>query len=1052
MSLRIIYGRAGCGKTEQIIEQISSIVSSNNTDKIIYLVPEQYSLESEQKIASAFGGGSASRVDALSFARLSNRVFSKFGPLYEEYITPSGRHMILQKAILDIKKHLNILSICSRLPDFAASIANQISELKRNNITPERLLEISNTLPSSQLRLKLQDLSLIYEKYNSLISEPYGDAENNLNILCDKIETHNLFTDTHFFLDEFSDFTPQELSVVAMLLAKCKSVTVALTSDSLSPSAHGIDVFALQKHSAKQLSDLALARNIEVLPPVFLGTNKKFNNRPELCHLEKNFFLYPAKKYLNKTQEISIFEANSPRGEVILAAKTILRLCRKKGFKFKDFAIFTRNASTYSKDIRDVFEQYGISVFCDEKETSLRHPLSQLPLALLELFIYNFNYDVLFKYIKLGYSGLTPAQIYLLENYALASGISKKQWLSSSPLTFLPKGFNADDLENVNISKSIITAHFSSFYDKLKSCKSVSQIINVLYETLISIDAQDVSRYRGEYADKALPVWNAVIDTFDQMNEFLGDSQVTLEKFHSILISGLESTEISSIPLKPDRVHFGSLDRFKGYTPRVLFLLGTLDGALPKSFRQDGLLSDSDRKVLSLSTDSTSRQLAEQNLIYHCITAPKDLLFIFYPLANSEGDATVISPVVKRVRQLFPEITTYDNLYIKPNTADEVEGLSPTFKAAISKLKHPDDIWQFILNWYKENYTNDFLSAEAVLQHDLTQKKLSQEALNSLYGVFPKMSVSHIEQFAKCQFSHFLKYGINAEKRHEHKLSAADTGSFMHEIISTYSNSISDWKAITKKTCFDKISKITNAVLPDDKRVFSKIYPVMSTTAWSITQFYQKSSFKPLGFELLQPTMSITLDNRREIKLSGRIDRIDICGNHISVIDYKSSAKDIDFSQLSCGLQIQLPVYLAAICREKKSSPAAILYAVMDSPVISASSVSDDADIEIAVQSALKMRGLVLDDDEVIEKLGENFIQKNTLDKIEFEKLCEFAVSTVKKELEKVFSGEIMINPFQSSCDYCSYQSICQFDGERYRTLRKLKKEEFEHYVEKLDS
>ena len=1088
MSFSIIYGRAGSGKTSRIMEHISSIISTN-TDKVIYLVPEQYSFASEQEIATKFSGGSVSRIDALSFARLSNRVFSKFGPLYQEYISASGRCMLLQKATLDIKKQLNVLSSSSEIADFAGSMSEQISELKRNNITPEQLLNTADSLPVSTLGLKLRDLSLIYEKYNTLIAEPYGDTENNLNILCDKIEHHNLFIDTHFFFDAFSDFTPQEMSVIAILLAKSKSVTVALTADSLTPSLHGIDVFSLQKRTAKELMDLARSCGREIVKPIALGFCKKFNDKPELKHLEENFFSYPAKIYSDKTQGISIFEANNPRGEVVETAKTILRLCRENGLKFKEISVSTRNTSIYAKHVQDIFEQYGISVFCDEKESALKHPLVQLPLSLLEIFIYNYNYSAMFKYIKLGFSPLEPEQIYMLENYALAAGITKKQWTSSSPLTFLPKGFTENDLENINISKNLVTKHFSDFLDKIKGQKTTSQIIKALYDLLVILGITEqidlkLSNCDVKYADKTRQAWNALITTFDQMDEFLGDSKITLEKFHSVLTSGLESFEIAQIPPVLDRVHFGSLERFKEHSPKVLFILGTLDGALPKSFRQTGLLSDSDRKTLAehdvlLSMNSTARQLAEQSLIYNCLTAAKEHLFLSYPVADSQGETTVISPVIKRIKRIFPQITTADNLYIKPSTADEIEGFIPTFKTAISKLKNSDtdNVWRFVQDWFKKNKSQDFDNAKMSVEYCNIPKKLSPEILEVLYGQTPRMSISRVEQFAKCQFSYFLKYGLATSERHEYKISAPDAGNFMHKIIERYSLHVTDWKSITRDYCLAKTAEITDSVLRENlgeihlgtarfNRLSVKLKKLMSTTTWNITQFYQQSSFTPMGFELgfgdnqTLPPIIVTLENGREIRLSGKVDRVDICGDYISIVDYKSGTKDIDFSQILCGVQVQLPTYIDAICKgTNKTLPAAMLYYTIDSPVISTSRDTKDETVLQAVQNALRMRGLILDNEEILDGFGSNFIKKNLASANELEKLCKFTVSKVSAELEKVFKGEIMINPYSSggstSCDYCPYFSICQFDGgkngTRYRSLRNFKKEDFFTYVEKLD-
>ena len=49
-------------------------------------------------------------------------------------------------------------------------------------------------------------------------------------------------------------------------------------------------------------------------------------------------------------------------------------------------------------------------------------------------------------------------------------------------------------------------------------------------------------------------------------------------------------------------------------------------------------------------------------------------------------------------------------------------------------------------------------------------------------------------------------------------------------------------------------------------------------------------------------------------------------GKYLRIIDYKSSAKDIDLNEVYAGLQIQLLTYMDAICKEEDLIPAGILY------------------------------------------------------------------------------------------------------------------------------
>ena len=59
----------------------------------------------------------------------------------------------------------------------------------------------------------------------------YIDAEDQLQLLAEKINETTLLNDAEIYFDGFHRFTPQELQVIEALMKKCKRVTIALTVD-----------------------------------------------------------------------------------------------------------------------------------------------------------------------------------------------------------------------------------------------------------------------------------------------------------------------------------------------------------------------------------------------------------------------------------------------------------------------------------------------------------------------------------------------------------------------------------------------------------------------------------------------------------------------------------------------------------------------------------------------------------------------------------------------------------------------------------------------------
>src|SRR5690625_5719241 len=111
-----------------------------------------------------------------------------------------------------------------------------ITEFKRYQITPEMLQLQMKELGESahldpgekSLTSKLDDLSYVYEKLVIALHDKYVDAEDQLQLLADKISETTLLEDAEIYFDGCHRFTPQELHVSHVLRKKCKRGTVAL--------------------------------------------------------------------------------------------------------------------------------------------------------------------------------------------------------------------------------------------------------------------------------------------------------------------------------------------------------------------------------------------------------------------------------------------------------------------------------------------------------------------------------------------------------------------------------------------------------------------------------------------------------------------------------------------------------------------------------------------------------------------------------------------------------------------------------------------------------
>lgn len=450
--------------------------------------------------------------------------------------------------------------------------------------------------------------------------------------------------------------------------------------------------------------------------------------------------------------------------------------------------------------------------------------------------------------------------------------------------------------------------------------------------------------------------------------------------------------------------------------------------------------------------------------------------------------------------------TALDNITVK----------APTFNELINAIKEFEirgDINEVYLDLYRyflgdEEYKNKLEKVVRGLSYTNQVEKVEREKIKQLYEN-KNLSISKLERYAQCPFSYFIQYGLKAQERKEYSFTAPDLGSFIHNILDIFSKSLNkdklNWHEIDEDYIRSRvslivdemISKIPGFILNSSERYKYLAYRLkkMLVSAISIISMQIKQgNFEPADYEVSfrkngkYPPIEIVLNDGQEVTLVGQIDRIDELekgdSKYIRIIDYKSGDKSINLTEVYYGLQLQLLVYLDAIIdsdRHKKSNlkPAAILYNRIDNPIVRSNEDQKDAVINEEILKKLRMNGLVLKDVDIIGEMdmslkeGErktslvipaNFDKNGNIGRYtkgvtepEFDILREYVKYEVKDLCERMVGGDISIIPCKNkngtSCDFCTYSSICQFDpsikGNMYTILNDKSDEEVIKLMEK---
>ncbi|MGI6586203.1 MAG: helicase-exonuclease AddAB subunit AddB [Lutisporaceae bacterium] len=1084
MSLRIIYGRAGSGKSTYCLNEIKASLEQGNNIRHIIIVPEQFSFQAEKRLIKALGASGINGVEVLSFRRLSYRVMEEVGGLVRRHINPAGKSILVYTIMERLKDDLRVFARVAGKHGFVNTLCGTISELKRYNISPDALASFDTASISRQLSDKLYDIGLIYEEFEKRLHDKYIDTDDDLDLLARKLPQCELFESSEIWLDEFSGFTPQEYAVIEKLMSKAVRVNISLCTDCLSEdySPEDTDAFLPPKAAAAKLIRLAKDSGVRVDPPVHLKDSRfKYNN--ELAFLESNLFTYLHGSYKESTKHLKLYEASNIFAEVESTARDILKKCREEGLRYRDIAVITGDLSQYEKVIRVVFGEYGIPCFIDRKKDITGHPLVLLVLSALDIFAGNWSFEAVFRYLKTGLTGIDRNELDLLENYVLANHINGSSWMK--------------DWEDISINEARRQAAepLIRLYGRIKGKNTGREICTALFDFLCELEVPEklerlVERFTNDgeldRADEYSQVWNILLELLDQIVEAMGDEAVNVDTFLTILSVGFGEYNIGLIPPALEQVLVGSLERSKSHDVKAIYVLGANDGIFPMPFKQEGILSDRDREVLrnmgmELAPDTRGRTFEQQHLIYTALTAASDYLRLSWCAADRDGRAQRPSVIIGRLRRMFPGISFESGILrdIPGSTAEmSVSAPIPTFNELVSAIRqkhegrYVDPLWESVAEWYKgeDDWKEKYLRVAEGLSFTNQAGNIGQERIRKMYGSTIHTSVSRLERYFSCPFSYYVEYGLKARERKIMKMNAPDMGSFMHRVIDMFSRKVSEggigWRNLDREWCADEISLIVDELLQDAagkvflstsryKYLANRLKRVLTRAVWLIAEHIKRSAFEPVGYELgfgdgeKLPPIILELPSGEKMVLSGRIDRLDCLdteeGKYFRIVDYKSGSRNFKLEDVYYGLQLQLITYLDAVGGSLETAygkpvlPAGVLYFKLDDPIIQGSREATEEEIEEAIMKELKMKGLLLADVKLIKEMdtgidGDSLIIPARINKgdvlgrssaataEQFEIIKGHVRRLLRRLGEEILKGNISISPYRrKGITACTY-------------------------------
>lgn len=1075
--LNLILGRCGSGKTEYCFSQIERIVSGGGSG-VLLLTPEQYNFTAEKRLLSMLGESGVNCVQNFSFTRLANEIKRLYGGGAVPVLSKGAKAVLMKKAIDGVKDELCVFSGKTRMVSFVKSMSDIYDEMKSCGKSCAQIKEAAQSVNKKMLSAKLSDISLVTEEYERLTAGVYADPADELSYLCARLRETGYLKGKTVFVDGFNGFVASEMKILQLIIEECREVYVTLTTDSFKKN-DDYSLFSYINKTARALSDFADSCKAGV-KTVMLTENHRARSR-FIAACERGLYSPVYSAVNEKPDCVKIYKAKDVSDECSHTALMIKKLLRK-GVRAREITVICRDAEKYRNELSYAFRKHEIPFFDDERQSAASQPVMVFVSRLLRCAAYSMRTEDVLCLAKTGLTELDGEDVSRLENYVYMWSISgMKKW--GSDFVNSTKGFTSDitpsdaaALKKINAAREYLFTRINAFKNAVShaGAKKISEsVYNAL--TAFKVDKQlaslagDLEQIgRNALAAEQERVWDMLMEILNDLAVVLGDEEISAADYAQLFSITLQAEDLGVLPQGIDCVQFGQADRIRPDNPRAVFVLGANEGEFPKSVFSGGLLSESDRIVLNendftLYSFGETLTFQERFFAYAAASCAREYLFASY-IANARNDAP--SSLITSLLGIFPcaEPESAESI----PEAELIESTLPAFE--LMARKYADNT--VFSESLKEYFRNDErYNAVRLLWENGDIKIDDGEKAVKLFGRDMYLSASRLEDYFTCSFRYFCKFGLGARPLQKAQMNAMQTGTVIHYVLENVLKDIGT-KALAKES-EGRIKLIVNKYLREyfetqlgetntlSKRFeyqFMRLSKMLYSVILRLAQEFSQSEFEAKAFELkidrdadVRPA-EIALENG-SVRIRGAVDRVDMLDKngvrYVRVVDYKSGSKDFRLSDVLYGLNLQMFVYLFAICGDKNSEysgvPAGVLYMHAARGIYNLSQDSAEDEIRKKSDSEYRMKGVVLYDEEhdilndmengvkgryIPVKTGAKGVTGCFASLEGLGRISKKINSLVAEMGNSLHSGNIPQNPIDGkghdkTCEFCDYSYVC---------------------------
>ena len=837
MSLKLILGPSGCGKSRRLFETALEDAAQNPGRQHIILVPEQFTMQTQQSLCSLSQSGGILNIDILSFSRLAVRVFEETGVRRKTLLKETGKTLLLRLIADREAAGLSLLSGAVDRPGVLGELKSILSEMDQYEITDEEIQRmVSECSGRPVLAQKLAQLSVLREKYRQFQeTHQMQTVETVPEALCGRIPASRMLEGSRIYLDGFTGFTPAQLDVLSGLMRKAERVTAAFTIDAGTNAfsrPREEELFALTKKTVQALGRIAAETGTVIEPTLVMkqsGTGR-FSEGSELQYLEAHLFR-PGRRNPFPGQgdrhQIRILSCANPAEEAQAAVAWIRRLTRTnenggETLRYRDIAVVAGDFPTYAEHLRRAFGRAEIPYFVDRSVPVTLNPAFEFVRAAFAILDANYSYESMMAFFRTGFVFDDRETVDILENYLLAAGIrGHKAWTQRWSR---PAGDGREEeIAELEELREAFAERFEPFASVCRfSAGKLKDYARALWELTDAFDLQGklslLAREReesGQRADSELysQAASAIAGVLDEAVSLLGDEKIRRTQFEQILEAGLSEAKIGIVPPGIDEVQIGDLMRSRITNVRAILFLGMNDEFVPGRSHEGGILTDVERDYLRrqefhLAPSAREEAAVRQFYLYLSLTKPSDHLILSCSRTTMDGNALRPAAALLQIHQLFPQIQIQEGLpgglagtvYLPNEVPDALAGTlaeSRDWTEAEKEERTPMLRELYLVSVsVRPQQTRRLLKALDIAP----PPRLSREVARKLYGDNLEGSVSRLETFALCPFRQYAVYGLGLQERRRYEVQASDVGTLMHRGLELLSARVKESRDVSWRT------------------------------------------------------------------------------------------------------------------------------------------------------------------------------------------------------------------------------------------------------------